>query len=293
MKKLIAIILGSAVLFSLTACNKNTDTKTETTTETEESQTVSIASPITELSSLEELESKTGGHFSTPGVMGVTDEAYLLINCGDYTIGSYKYTVNDKKCEIRFSDNLKDDISGYYLENGTAFESSVGEDEVITDEAALARWFTVDGQYVYILEAESIDKDLFESIVSDAKNASLGENSVTALSDFYSSICGEYADSVSQRAYLTVSYSGNKTEFVVSWSNSAFETVKWVMHIVKTEDGLLNYSDCTKTISNGDGETTEYKNGEGYFEYSEGKLLWTGAAEENCQSCVFEIMAEE
>ena len=40
-------------------------------------------------------------------------------------------------------------------------------------------------------------------------------------------------------------------------------------------------------------ETVVYENGSGSFEISDdGKLLWTGAADEQCQSCVFVTIAE-
>ena len=62
-----------------------------------------------------------------------------------------------------------------------------------------------------------------------------------------------------------------------------------------TKDGSkLSYTDCEKTNitydeqGNAD-ESEEYSDGEGYFTLKDGKLLWDGAAEENCQTCVFEM----
>ena len=77
------------------------------------------------------------------------------------------------------------------------------------------------------------------------------------------------------------------------------------------EGNQLVYSDCTKTtnfasedldeeeegdedgMGGGAEETVEYEGGSGSFETSEdGKLLWTGAADEDCTGCVFVKLTE-
>lgn len=292
MKKYLAVVLCLLMVIGLAACGAKTEAEPQSEAEKIETGAEGgpIGNPVTEVESLEALNEMTGAKFVTPGVMGVTNVFYSIIDCGDYKIASYKYTVNDKVCEIRFSDYMQEDISGYYLEDGTAFAASEGDDEIIKDGVGLARWFTVDGQYVYIVESEGIDKELFDAFAYDFRNASLGDNGPAALAAFYSSIEGEYGDPVSQRASLTVTANEDNAEFTVLWSSSASATTKWVMHIRKTEDGLLNYKDCVKTVITDDGEKTESENGEGYFEYSEGKLLWTGAAEEDCTVCAFEMI---
>ena len=39
-------------------------------------------------------------------------------------------------------------------------------------------------------------------------------------------------------------------------------------------------------------ETVEYEGGSGSFEIADGKLLWTGAADEDCTGCVFVKVTE-
>ena len=78
----------------------------------------------------------------------------------------------------------------------------------------------------------------------------------------------------------------------------------WTMNATK-EGNKLVYSDCKyveqifsddtdeegtgdEEVGGGAEETVVYENGSGSFEISDdGKLLWTGAADEQCQSCVF------
>lgn len=290
MKKFAAILMALVLCIGFAACGAKTEDVTTTTEAPEGTGFEGMANPVTEVESLEKLMEMTGAKFSTPGVMGVSDEAYTITDCGDFKIAAYKYTVNDKKIEIRFCDNMTDDISGYYVDGDTAFAGVEGDAEKVMENAALARWYTVDGQYVFIIEAEGLSKELFEDLAQEARDVSLGENSDSALSAFYASISGEYADSVSQRATLIVTAEEDEAEFTISWANSADETVEWKMDVTKGEDSLLYYTDCEKTVYSADGETTEYEDGEGYFEYVDGKLLWTGAAEENCKACVFEII---
>ena len=91
----------------------------------------------------------------------------------------------------------------------------------------------------------------------------------------------------------------------VMWSGSATESAQWTMSAVK-EGNKLVYSDCVKTnvfysedldeegegdeddMGGGAEETVVYEGGSGSFEISDdGKLLWNGASDEDCQSCVF------
>lgn len=106
-------------------------------------------------------------------------------------------------------------------------------------------------------------------------------------------LTGNYYDFVSQRATAVVIEDGDEIEITVKWSSSANETTTWEMDCTK-DGSKLSYTDCEKTNitydeqGNAD-ENEEYSDGEGYFTLKDGKLLWDGAAEENCQTCVFEM----
>ena len=113
----------------------------------------------------------------------------------------------------------------------------------------------------------------------------------------YEELVGQFMDSNSQRAsaVTTLGADANSLKMTVYWTNSAFEENRWTMTL--TYDGsVFRYDDCAKDIltyeQDGDSVTelvtNEYAGGGGYFEYQDGKLAWTGAADENCTECVFE-----
>ena len=145
-----------------------------------------------------------------------------------------------------------------------------------------------EGKYIYILCSES---NFTAEKASDAYLSInyASETDTSAQAD--ASLAGDYQDSYSQRATATVTEDGSNIKIVVNWGSSAFENTVWEMTAVREGDRLV-YNDCTKTeYENEDGaEKTEveYKNGSGYFTVQDGKLLWNGAAEDDCVSCVFE-----
>lgn len=128
----------------------------------------------------------------------------------------------------------------------------------------------------------------------------------------YVDLAGEYQDEVSQRATATViaNTEAQIVNITVTWSTSASESTEWTMSAVK-EGNQLVYSDCVKRstfmsedlddegegdedgMGGGAEETVEYEGGSGSFEISDdGKLLWTGAADEDCTGCVFVKISE-
>ena len=128
----------------------------------------------------------------------------------------------------------------------------------------------------------------------------------------YVDLAGEYQDEWSQRASATViaNTEAQNVNITINWSGSATESAEWTMSAVK-EGNKLVYSDCTKRttfvsedmdeegtgdedgMGGGAEETVEYEGGSGSFEISgDGKLLWNGASEEDCQNCVFAKVSE-
>ena len=136
------------------------------------------------------------------------------------------------------------------------------------------------GKYVYIVCSES--------------GFSADEPSDAKLEITYAEgLTGNYYDFVSQRATALVIEEDDEIEVTVSWSSSANETTTWEMSCTKDGD-KLSYTDCekTNTVYDSQGnaeENVEYDDGEGSFTLKDGKLLWDGAAEENCKTCVFEM----
>ena len=150
-----------------------------------------------------------------------------------------------------------------------------------------------------------------ETVVEETEPATEETSEVTEAVNECIALAGEYEDEVSQRAGATVTANteAQSVNITVSWGTSAVESVEWTMNAVK-EGNKLVYSDCEKRTlfysedvdeegtGDEDGvggepeETVEYENGSGSFEISDGKLLWTGATDEQCQSCVFVPISE-
>lgn len=152
MKKLLLILC----LALLVGCSKNNS-----------ADEIGLRNPITERASLEEVNELTHGHIAKPGVMGITQEHFATIETDKGLIGQYDFVLNDIGYTIRFSDTIvKEDISGVWIDGKVAFSDDISQTRAKGADLLLARWFTVDGQYV--LEApDTITEDTFENIVSE------------------------------------------------------------------------------------------------------------------------------
>lgn len=137
-------------------------------------------------------------------------------------------------------------------------------------------------------EESTTSEDTTVQVVS---NADLINDGDSDHENFYLNLQGDWQDSTSQRASAIIKSLGYEqgVTIKVSWGNSAEETTVWTMTAKASDsNGALVYTDCKKAIVSESGEEVIYENGEGSFDFVGGKLLWTGAADENCKTCVFE-----
>lgn len=160
MKKWISIIaavaLGCLVVCGLCACGSKPSKE----------ESAGLPSPVTEYGSLEEVNTAIGSALTHPGVAGVSDESFAIIDCGDYQIGQYLFAVNDNKFCLRASSNVDIDISGYYLDGKTMFVEGSHEDINVNANGILgARWFNTFGQYTLTLDEGSMDAEAFADAV--------------------------------------------------------------------------------------------------------------------------------
>ena len=113
----------------------------------------------------------------------------------------------------------------------------------------------------------------------------------------YDELVGQYQDTVSMRAVANIERTQDGCFMVVSWGNSATESVVWEMTL-EYDGEKLNYKDCkTSLVTYGDDDSFEEEvlseNGEGYFVLTNGGFLnWEGASDEQCKTCSFEKMEE-
>lgn len=307
-KTMLALLLAAMMLFALAACSADGAAQTHSDTATgadaadadasaaspanDGDGSVGMPNPITEYLSLDEINGVVGMKLVRPPVMGVSDESFRIIN-GDPTIAEYDFTVAGVEYCFRACPSFDEDISGYYINGEPAFGGRAGgEIEFASDgNARLARWATIDGQYVLSAKEASA---AFDDIAAELMSLSLPGMSEDELAAFYEGLAGEYWDEYSKRAYMNAEALGSDgLKIVVHWSSSAFEYSEWVMTAKLYEDGLLSYYDCTYKIyvygDDGSASTEVVsENGSGFFSVTDdGKLLWNGAEDDYCRECVF------
>ena len=302
MKKTIAAIIALVLVFALCACGRtpaeppvdNTPDVAEPS-DTPAPETpiglIGLPNPMTEYGSLDELNELLGVRLVRPAVMGVTNESFYLIS-GGIQVAQYCFTLNGVDYTFRASPVYDTDISGYYVGDGTAF-SGIPTDKLEYAEyegTKLARWATIDGQYVLAGKKAS---ENFAAVAEELAKRTLPGLTEDELAACYESLAGTYSDATSLRAMLFVEANGSDgLRMTASWSSSAFELTEWKMTAHLDADGLLSYSDLTESLINSDADGKQTvdlvrENGAGYFVESEGKLLWIGADDEQCSACVF------
>lgn len=290
MKKLLALALAAMMIVSLCACGE----KATQEPETKEPETGAVVNPMVEHASLDEINELVGSKLVHPAVMGVSDEKFFTIDCGDFRIAEYHFTVGGTEYTFRCAP-VTQDISGYYVGDSTAFDDGAhdGIEYAETDSAKLARWFTMDGQYVFAAK-DMTDADTFALIAEELCAMTQPGMSDAEYEARYAELAGQYYDAYSQRATMSVEADGaNGVKLLVSWSSSASETTEWTMTARITEDGLLTYKDCvcSNIVTAEDGTQTVAivsTDGEGWFTFDGDKLCWTGTTDESCVDCVFE-----
>ena len=288
MKRMLALALAAMMILSLCACGNKQMEKPE------ESESIGMPNPMTEYASLDEINNIVGSKLVHPAVMGVSDEKFFVIDCGDYQLADYRFTVGGVEYMFR-SAPVTQDISGYYVGEGTAFADGArdGIEYAEADGAQLARWFTMDGQYV-LTARDMADADTFTLAAEELCTMTVPGMSEAEYETFYADLAGQYYDSYSQRATMTAEADGaNGVKITVDWSSSASELTEWTMTARLYEDGLLSYYDCAVsniTTAEDGTETVDIvsTDGEGWFTFDGDKLCWTGAADESCVNCVFE-----
>lgn len=161
MKKTVALIVCIIMAFSLCACGKEAAQPDE--------GEVGMPNPMTEYNSLDEINEAVGGELAHPAVMGVSDESYFIIDCGNYKIAEYNFNVAGYDYCYRCAE-VDEDISGVYMGgDGTAFKDGKcdGIQFNSDDEYKCARWFDGDMQYVLSVSAPDMEQETFESIADE------------------------------------------------------------------------------------------------------------------------------
>lgn len=134
-----------------------------------------MPNPMETRESLDEVNELTHGRIAKPGVMGITQEGFYTINTEKGLIGEYDFVLNDMGYTIRFSDTIvKEDISGVWIDGKLAFSDDMSQTRAQGEDLRLARWFTVDGQYVFEAPISVPEAD-FENMVEELSGLTVGE----------------------------------------------------------------------------------------------------------------------
>ena len=171
MKKWMTMLLALVLALTLVACGETNTVdgpKDDTPDVEEDVGSVGMANPWVEYDSLEEVNEKVGGSLTRPGVMGVEDKYFAVMNDGE--MGEYRFALNGMDYTFRFAPAATEDISGVWTEGGTVFDHDYpGDTEfAATDTMKLARWLNIDGQYVLMVEDNGkMENDTFNSIVNE------------------------------------------------------------------------------------------------------------------------------
>ena len=275
--KITSIILAGAMTLTLCACgSKAPATPLSTSTDivpVEIPEDVGLPNPMVEYSSLDEINEELGGRLSHPAVMGVTDEAFYIIN-GEPEIAQYNFSINGMPYTYRFSYDYSADISGIYEGDGTVFENSTGDDFYEGESCKAARFVTTDGQYVLIVDDNGeMDSETFKAIAEELFSMSVQP-------DVGSPLDGLWIETIAGRGQMEIKVTGSTADITVTWPSSAAELITWLISGEISDDNSIEYSNATKISTfYGDKEYEEpetiYEDGTGTITLNDdGTLTW-------------------
>ena len=134
MKKIFAYVLALCMIFALCACGEQPAPAeaepqdapgAETAEEPAEEHWAGMPNPMTQHSSLEEINNAVGAALCAPEGFKIENESFWTIDCGDYTIAQYDFSMDGMGVCFRCAP-VMEDISGCYVGEGTAFSNAPG-----------------------------------------------------------------------------------------------------------------------------------------------------------------------
>lgn len=262
--------------------------------EAKEDKFAGLPNPIVEYETLDEINEKIGVNLLPPSEEDVSDERFSIIND---SIAQYVCNFNGTEWTFRAAELTDEDISGIFSEYN---EFVPGQDYILsTNEFYMNRFFDRDKQYTIVVENPvSADGEIF--INEDEFMDVCMELQLIQKLHMDDPLVGDYQDTVSQRASAYVERFDEVYNVSVFWSDSASECTRWTMYDAVKDGDRLTYRGeeiCHDTYDEEGNVTSSdvtVSNNLGFFEIKDGMLYWTGAAQENCRSCVFEkIIYEE
>ena len=176
MKKILSVILVLSMILAAAACGKKNSGADEPAFGDDSSDVISgVPNPMTEYTSLDEINEKYGVHLHGPAAMGVNDESFFGIEGSTYGLAEYNFAIGGYEYCFRGTQDTFEDISGLNTGNGTAFASEIqGQPQpdafYADDDYKSARWYIGTKQYVLtVKDGGEMDQADFETIVEELK----------------------------------------------------------------------------------------------------------------------------
>lgn len=277
MKKILAVILAItsvAVLFA--SCGTKNDANTDTTAATNadvENSEVQSTPDVTDDTVVD------NGPATDHTPLVVNNESVVVSAKDGFNNAGVVYYLCDTTADYAFVSDGDADWSIYVLdapfEDGARYLSKAKTPALVGDGIIKIE----EGKFIYI---------------ECSNNAFTAETPADAELEIFfpGKLSGKYQDSFSQRATATVieeSDDEGELHINIHWGSSATEATEWNMECEKAANGKYEYDNCEKFEVTENGSKLVYADGKGYFTLKDGKLLWDGAAEEQCKDCVFEL----
>lgn len=162
MKKILSVLLALIIISCLAACGNNADADADT------GGYAGLPSPMSDYSSLADMNGAASTDISLPEDMEVSNEAFATITSDEGVIAQYCFTYESADFTFRSSKDITDnDISGVYIEANPAFSGKVQSDiEINSDDYTMvARWEKGGCQYSLSMPFGSMTTAEFTDLV--------------------------------------------------------------------------------------------------------------------------------
>lgn len=239
--------------------------------------------------SLEEINKKTNTHLIKPGVMGITNERFFIL---DNNTSDYVFDLNGYEYYMRGCKDTTIDMSGVFENGKQIFEDQIDKQIAFarSKEYLVARFILGGKQYVFgVKDNGEMDTKTFEDQFDEVYKTIIYESTTQDIIN----LLGEYQDINSQRASATIElFDVNRVLVNIKWPSSANQEDEWKAYCSYVP-GRLDYEQIEhyKNTYNNDGSvTTETLNDffPGYFETEENCICWSGSRDDTTSSCKFE-----
>lgn len=239
--------------------------------------------------SLEEINKKTNTHLIKPGVMGITNERFFIL---DNNTSDYVFDLNGYEYYMRGCKDTTIDMSGVFENGKQIFEDQIDKQIAFarSKEYSVVRFILGGKQYIFgVKDNGEIDDQTFKNQFDEIYKNIIYESTTQDIIN----LLGEYQDINSQRANANIDlYDVNKLLIDIKWSSTADQEDEWKVYCSYIP-GRLDYEQIEhyKNTYSEDGTVSTETLSDflpGYFEIKDNSIYWAGSGEETTSTCIFE-----